>query len=186
MVGKLLFLILLLLHFVHSLFDFLVITSISLRLRISALNIFPSSLLMNYVAVILVLQLENLILFFLFLLFLFNGVLFIIGIVLFDFINFGTLKVYQSRSFVLLQLASKVFAKRASDFVLVVIHRISSLKRRNNIGFSAWLLIFFLTLQSSTFLQHHKIRVFLDRQNLFYFFNIKIIIRRRLATSVSA
>ena len=186
MVCKLLFLILLLLHFVHSLFDFLVITSISLCLSISALNIFPSPFLMNYVAVVLVLQLKNLILFFLFLLFLFNGVLLIIGIVLFDFINFCTLKVYQSSSFVLLHLASKVFAERASNFVLVIIYRIASFERRNDVGFSAWLLIFFLTLQSSTFLQHHKIRVFLDRQNLFYFFNVKIIIRRRLATSVSA
>ena len=178
--------LLLLLHLVHSLLDLLVITSISLCLSIPAFNIFPSSLLMNHVAVILVLQFQNLVLFFLFLLFLFNGVLFVICVILFDFINFSTLKVYQSGSFVLLHLASKVFAKGASDFILVISYCISSFERRNNVGLSARLLLFFLALQSSTFLQHHEIRVFLDRQDLFYFLNVKIIVGRRLTTSVSA
>ena len=90
-------------------------------------------------------------------------------------------------SFVLFHLARNVFAKCTSDFVFVIVHRISSFERWNNISFSAWLLIFFLiALQSSTFLQNHKIWVFLDGQNFFYFFNIKIIIWRCLATAICA
>jgi hypothetical protein len=126
---SILFLHLLLLYFNHALLDFLVITSISLCLSISAFNVFSAAFLMNDVAVILVLEFENLVFFFLFLFFFFDGVLFIICIILFDFINFGTLKVYQSISFVLFHLARNVFAKCASDFIFVIVHRISSFER---------------------------------------------------------